>query len=77
MQFETSEESCRLSRRNLMKAGAVSLAALGVGAPSTALAAQVGRIVKNGRINQSVCRWCYGNLSLEELCAAAAKMGLK
>jgi hydroxypyruvate isomerase len=77
MQFETSEESCGLSRRGLMKAGAVSLAALGVGVPSAALAAQVGRIVKKGRINQSVCRWCYGDLSLEELCAAAAKMGLK
>jgi hydroxypyruvate isomerase len=59
-----------------MKAGAVSLASLGVGVPSAALAAQVGRIVKNGRINQSACRWCYGDLSLEELCAAAAKMGL-
>jgi hydroxypyruvate isomerase len=48
-----------------------------VGVPSAAPAAEVSRVVKNGRINQSVCRWCYGDLSLEELCAAAAKMGLK
>ncbi|MHC4666608.1 MAG: hydroxypyruvate isomerase family protein [Planctomycetota bacterium] len=77
MQFDTGERLYKLSRRNLMKAGAMSLAALGMGAPSAGLSAEVGRIVKNGRINQSVCRWCYGDLSLEELCAAAAKMGLK
>ena len=35
------------------------------------------RVVKNGRINHSVSRWCYNKLSLDELCAAAAKMGLK
>ncbi|MHC4912530.1 MAG: hydroxypyruvate isomerase family protein, partial [Planctomycetota bacterium] len=37
----------------------------------------VERVVKNGRINQSVSRWCYGKLSLDELCVAAAKMGIK
>ena len=30
----------------------------------------------NGRIKQSVCQWCY-KLPLEELCAAAAGMGLR
>jgi hydroxypyruvate isomerase len=29
-----------------------------------------------GRIRQSVSRWCYGKLSLEELCAASKKIGL-
>jgi hydroxypyruvate isomerase len=29
-----------------------------------------------GRIKQSVSRWCYGRLSLEELCAASKKIGL-
>jgi len=33
--------------------------------------------VKNGRIQQSVCKWCYEGLSLEQLCAAAAKIGIK
>jgi hydroxypyruvate isomerase len=77
MQFDTSKGLCTLSRRNLMKAGAVSLAALGMGLPSAALSAELERVVRNGRINQSVCRWCYRKMSLEELCAAAAKMGLK
>lgn len=30
-----------------------------------------------GRINQSVCKWCYKDISLDELCAAGKKMGLK
>ena len=28
------------------------------------------------RIRQSACRWCYSGLSLEQLCAAGAAMGL-
>ena len=30
-----------------------------------------------GRLKQSVSRWCYGKLSLDALCQAAAGMGLK
>ena len=30
-----------------------------------------------GNINHSVCAWCYSGISLEELCQAAKKMGLK
>ncbi len=30
-----------------------------------------------GRINQSVCQWCYAKMPLEDLCANAAAMGLK
>jgi hydroxypyruvate isomerase len=30
-----------------------------------------------GRINHSVCRWCYGKVSLEDLCQAAKQMGIK
>lgn len=30
-----------------------------------------------GNINHSVCHWCYGGISLEELCIAAKKMGIK
>ena len=30
-----------------------------------------------GRINHSVCRWCYNGIPLDDLCAAAASMGLK
>jgi hydroxypyruvate isomerase len=35
-----------------------------------------GKAVQKGRIKQSVCRWCYGNMSLEALSENAAAMGL-
>ena len=35
------------------------------------------KIIVNGRINQSVCKWCYGNISLEDMCTAAKTIGLK
>lgn len=70
----------KLSRRtfirntSLVAAGTVAgaLAGKGYTAPS-----DIERVVKNGRINQSVCKWCYGKIPLDQLCAAAAKMGLK
>lgn len=30
-----------------------------------------------GRVNHSVCRWCYNDIPLEDLCKAANKIGLK
>ena len=29
-----------------------------------------------GRLQQSVCKWCYRNMELEDLCEQAAKMGI-
>ncbi len=30
-----------------------------------------------GRLNQSVCKWCYPKLTLEDLCRAAKSMGIQ
>ena len=30
-----------------------------------------------GRIHHSVCRWCYGKISLDDLCKAAKAMGIE
>ena len=38
---------------------------------------EIETIVKNGRINQSVSRWCYNNIELDKFCADVKKMGLK
>ena len=71
----------KLSRRSFMRSS--SLIAAGTIAGTLARAGQavtaddVERIVKNGRINQSVSKWCYGKFSLEEMCAVGKKMGLK
>jgi len=35
-----------------------------------------GPAVRNGRLKQSVSRWCYGKIPLPELCKAVADMGL-
>ena len=70
--------AAKLSRRALIHGA--SIAAVGaVTAPVLARnpAAEIKRVVKNGRINQSASRWCYRTLSLEELCEAGAKMGLR
>jgi hydroxypyruvate isomerase len=32
---------------------------------------------RKGRINHSVCKWCYKDVSLEALCQAAKEMGLR
>ncbi|MHC4529461.1 MAG: TIM barrel protein, partial [Planctomycetota bacterium] len=37
----------------------------------------IKRVVKNGRINQALSRWCFGDVPFEQLCEAAAKMGIK
>src|SRR5699024_4002949 len=30
-----------------------------------------------GKVNHSVCKWCYGDIPLDEFCASARKIGLK
>jgi hydroxypyruvate isomerase len=71
-------QELKITRRDVLAgvAGAAVAAVSGMAVPGSA-SAGVERVVKNGRINQSVCRWCYEKLSLDELCAAAVKMGLK
>ncbi len=32
--------------------------------------------VPKGRLKQSVCKWCYGRMSLEDLCRNAREMGI-
>jgi hydroxypyruvate isomerase len=34
-------------------------------------------IERKGRIHQSVCRWCYSKIPLDDLCAYSAHIGLK
>jgi hydroxypyruvate isomerase len=33
--------------------------------------------IHNGHIRQTVCRWCYGKIPLDQLCAAAVRFGFK
>jgi hydroxypyruvate isomerase len=71
----------KLSRRTFIRSSSLIAAGTIAGtlarAGRAAAAGDVEQIAKNGRINQSVCKWCYGNISLDDLCAVGKKMGLK
>jgi len=70
MEKETVSTTHSLTRRAAIKSG-VALAAL---AP---LASAQTPAARKGNIRQSVCRWCYKDTPLDQLCAYAASMGLK
>ena len=60
-----------------MAAGAAAgSAAPGLAERLTAAESDAGAALK-GRINHSVCKWCYPNVDLEDLCIAGKAMGLQ
>lgn len=66
-----------LSRRSVLKATAATALLSGnllnrISASESALPVEL-----RGKINHSVCRWCYPSIPLEDLCVAAAGIGLK
>jgi len=67
------------SRRNTLKkiAGTTALTFLGASI-SQRIQASEDNMPKGlkGRINHSVCRWCYKDIELEDLCKAANEIGL-
>ncbi|MFT4113487.1 hydroxypyruvate isomerase family protein [Silvibacterium sp.] len=71
-----------LSRRLFLEAGARYGLGAGVGVGMGAWPGPgeaqpgVARPVLAGRIRQSVCRWCYAQLSVDELSAMAVRLGL-
>ncbi len=60
-----------MSRRSLL-AGAAATA----GAVLLPAFRQDKKVVKIGRLKQSVSRWCYGKIPFPEFCKAVAEMGL-
>jgi len=65
----------KVSRRNILESAlsGVTMAAV----PSALLSGQSVPVPRKDRVKQSVSRWCYQQMSLEELCASAAQIGLK
>ena len=62
------------SRRAFLKTGAAVSLASALPGSSASLPEAAAR--KN-RIHQSVCRWCYKDLSLDQLCQWGVQLGLK
>jgi hydroxypyruvate isomerase len=73
-------KSEKISRRNMLihtAAGFGATALLGM-ADSTSFAANWFAQQKvGGRLKQSVCRWCYNKIPLEDFAKAVSEMGLK
>ncbi len=66
--------SARVSRRTMMTTTSGVAAGMMLG---QAASAQQPSAQLKGRLKQSVCKWCYKNQTLDELCKAAAEIGLK
>jgi hydroxypyruvate isomerase len=64
-----------LTRRTLLKSSLAGVAAMGL--PSSAAGAGAVVPARKGRIHQSVSRWCYSHIPLDQLCSYSASIGLK
>ncbi len=66
----------RISRRSAIKSVATgtAIAATAASLSERLRAADAGL---KGRINHSVCKWCYKDVKLEDLCTAGKEMGLQ
>ena len=67
-----------MNRRTFMATGlAAGAVTISANVCKTAQAALTTSSIKNGRIKQSVCQWCYRKMPIEQLAANAARIGLK
>src|SRR3954454_8697587 len=64
-----------ITRREALIA-AISLTALSAHSLAQTATPGTGPVVKNGRLKQSVSRWCYGRIPMPALCEAVKGMGL-
>lgn len=77
MRGDSRQQGTNWTRRGILQSAAALTAAGAVGGQVVGVRAdEVERVATKGRINHSACRWCYGQIPLEELCAAARGMGL-
>ena len=69
----------RMSRRSALRTMTAGGAAFGAAASLSGklLADEPAAARLKGRIKQSVCRWCYEKIPLDDLCQAARAMGLQ
>ncbi|WP_343113990.1 TIM barrel protein [Mucilaginibacter sp.] len=69
------------NRRSAIKSMLAGTAAIGASGTLSSFALASANISESsllkGNINHSVCRWCYADIPLEQLCAASKNMGIK
>jgi hydroxypyruvate isomerase len=65
-----------VDRRDFIATGLAAAAVAGVPTSSVGALHSSQESKLKGRVRHSVCRWCYGSMSVEELSKAAAGMGI-
>ena len=63
----------KFTRRELLKSSAIGLGAAQIPLEMSATA----ETARKGHIRQSVCQWCYREMSIDQLAQAAANIGLQ
>jgi len=63
----------KFTRRELLRSSAIGLAASQIPLEMSASS----ETARKGRIRQSVCQWCYREMSIDQLAQAAANIGLQ
>jgi hydroxypyruvate isomerase len=58
-------------------AGGIAAAAMLGNGHSVRADEAAAKAVREGRLNQSVCKWCYGKIPLEQFCQNCVDIGLK
>src|SRR5690349_21602883 len=70
--WSVSSKIGQMDRRSFVHA-----AVAGASAAALSSAAEVKPIERKGRLKQSVCRWCYSKVPIEDFCKESARLGLK
>jgi hydroxypyruvate isomerase len=69
------------NRRSAIKSMLAGTAAIGASGVLTSFVNSPAQQIENGKlkgnINHSVCRWCYADIPLDQLCSASKNMGIK
>jgi hydroxypyruvate isomerase len=65
-----------MNRRTFMAGSAAVTGTIFFPSHARALQEHEKKVVKVGRLKQSLCRWCYGKIPLPDLAKAASEMGL-
>jgi hydroxypyruvate isomerase len=72
----------KTNRRDFVTTSGTAVAAALIGTLGERLQAEnrtvlAGSALSGRKINHSVCKWCYGNIPLEDLCFAGSEFGLQ
>ncbi len=77
MNLSSSSMGRRAFLGSSAKFAAITAAAASLSTRLGAAEEATAKVGMKGRINHSVCKWCYGSIPLEDLCVAGKEFGLQ